>query len=216
MRSLHDALSKGLETLMLALATIVLIAGLRGTELLSAAADEGCGPVVPGSLNENAEFTPYESMRSRLPDYELPRATGIPGFAKIRDQVIGGLPRQSDVVTDEGTVVTYFAKDFPPGIRLSEFIVSGGIQLHQLPSTTEVDESGRSVSFTERLTRQVGARGLRVQVGPYNGLLTWADPDVLGTRPHHLYWSTEDADYTLIADVSAEELLALGRDLICN
>lgn len=165
---------------------------------------------------ENSEFTPYELMRGRLPDYELPRTTGIPAVARIRDPIVGGLARQADIVTAPGFVSTYFAESFPPGIRLSEFVASGGIQLDQQPSMTEIDESGNSVTYTQRLAVQVGARGLLVQLGPYEGLLTWADPDVRGTRPHHLYWSTEDNDFALIADRTAEELLSLGRELVCD
>ncbi|MBA2338070.1 MAG: hypothetical protein H0V96_10005 [Acidimicrobiia bacterium] len=46
-------------------------------------------------------------------------------------------------------------------------------------------------------------------------MVVWADPDPTGTRTHNLYWSDGAFNYALIAERSAEEILTLGRSLVC-
>lgn len=55
-----------------------------------------------------------------------------------------------------------------------------------------------------------------ISVGPHAGMLTWGDPDANGTRLHCLSWSDGLFNYRLMANQPAEDLLTLGRSLVCT
>jgi len=93
---------------------------------------------------------------------------------------------------------------------VSNFFAAGGIQLDADP----IDPAAGS--FTPGLAARLGERAVAVEVGTYGGVLVWADPLVNGVRTHNLYWSDDAYNYSLIADVSAEKLVALGRSLVCG
>lgn len=193
-----------------AVAVILAIAG-RGEAATAVVVSPDCAAVAEGSFTERQQFTPYELRRSRLPDFQVPRTKGLPAFAAFHVPDLAGLPRQADAFTDVGALVSYFAEDLPADTTLSEFVAKGGIQLSQQPSMTEGD-----VTFTERLIVQLGDRAVAVKVGTYPGATTWADPDVLGNRPHHVYWSTPEYDFALIGNRSAAQLVSVARQLACD
>ena len=69
--------------------------------------------------------------------------------------------------------------------------------------------------FAAYLLTTLGDRATPVYVGEHKGAMVWADPDSHGIRTHNLYWSDGTSNYAVIADLSAEATLNLGRVLVC-
>lgn len=126
--------------------------------------------------------------------------------SKKRD---GWTKRQLDLVNESGAVYSYFLNQPIEGLRVSEFITAGGVQVHK-------ESMSEQTSFAEYLLKTLGDRAIPVEVGPYQGALIWADPDATGTRTHNLYWSDGKDNYALIVDRGAAETLNLGRSLVCG
>ncbi|MGI8822088.1 MAG: hypothetical protein ACR2JP_02075 [Acidimicrobiia bacterium] len=124
---------------------------------------------------------------------------------------VDGLPLWwvDTATTDDGLSQGTYYLDAPVGPLLgSEFVDAGGIQL----SKESVWDERYTIAY--RLTMRAD-RGVAVEVGSHEGMVVWADPDRTGTRTHNLYWSDGAFNYALIAERSAEEILALGRSLVC-
>jgi len=124
---------------------------------------------------------------------------------------VDGLPLWwvDTVTTDVGlSQGTYYLDAQVGPLLVSEFVDAGGVQL----SKESVFDEGYTIAV--RLTR-LGDRGVPVEVGSHEGMVVWADPDRTGTRTHSLFWSDGAFNYGLNADRSAEEILALGRSLVC-
>ncbi len=177
---------------------------------VSAGSQPGCDPS-SDLIAESDQFTPYELQRSAF-DAELP--AGETAAVSAADTLSTGaaeqLPtRQLDVVTDGGAVYSYYLGQPVGGMRVSEFIKAGGIQIHREPMFEKA-------SFAEHLLANLGERATSVAVGPYKGAMTWADPDMAGNRTHNLYWSDGEFNYAVILDAPAHETLNLGRSLVCG
>lgn len=113
------------------------------------------------------------------------------------------------------SIVLYYHEKPIAGMYSTDFNATGGIQLEQHAAA---EGSG---DFVESRSQQLNELGLDhrvvyVEVGPYDGMLTWGDPDLAGTRLHNLSWSDGEYDYTLLADMPAEDILTLGRSLVCE
>lgn len=190
--------------------SVVLI--VVGAQRLMAAAPDSCGQPTEGTIIESKEFTPYESRLSHLP--ELPIFTGaqepapLPATARIGTRPITGLSRQLTIASANGSIYSYFLDRSLGKMSPDEFLAAGGIQLEQDPVTQ--DEMFAADIFVE-----LGNRATAVRVGPFDGALVWADPLKDGTRSHNLYWSDGTYNYAVIANRSAEELLGIGRGLVC-
>ncbi len=204
---MHDTLSR--RWLL-----IVVAVGLAGVAwgYTSARANDGCGPVA-GPIIQSKDFTPRELRRGWI-DPPLNREgdslANLDEFDGVTE--IAGLPLWwvDRALTDDYLSEGAYYLDAPVGSMLvSEFVDAGGVQFSK---ESVFDESN---SIAARLTR-AGDRGIAVDVGSHDGMLVWADPDQSGTRTHNLYWSDGAFDYALIADRGAEEILALGRTLVCS
>lgn len=173
----------------------------------------GCGPVTE-PIMESEKFTPYEQMRSHLPDGPLNPNGDMPveapaGVPQISD--LGGLPLQMvDSAVDAPSAVYYFWDEPVVDVLYSEFTAGGGIQL-----AAEGGEELVSMSRMPAEQSQPPGRRVPVEVGPYIGLLTWGDPDANGLRPHHLLWWDGASNWTLLADRGPEDMVEMGRSLVC-
>lgn len=192
-------------------ATLVTLMAVAAMAAASAASQPGCEPVT-SPVTESQQFTPAELQRSRMFDPRLP--AGQPGAESAVVAMAGKsstlLPtHQFDLINESGEVYSYYLDQPIEGLRVSEFIKAGGVQVHREPMT-------EPTSFASFLIETLGDRATPVEVGPHQGALIWADPDVSGTRTHNLYWSDGKDNYALIVDLSANETLNLGRALVCG
>ncbi|MCW2764224.1 MAG: hypothetical protein JWO11_183 [Nocardioides sp.] len=97
----------------------------------------------------------------------------------------------------------------PNGTLAANFLRQGGLQLSTYPN-----EAGETLASA--LVDQLGDRAVRVQVGSFEGAITWGDPDADGLRPHYLSWTDDsNQNYVLTGLMSAEKLLAIGRGTVC-
>jgi hypothetical protein len=167
---------------------------------------------VDGPIVEGRQFTPYEARLSHLP--ELPinpsgqELGAVPPDARVGS--MDGLDLRWASVSGYGAVYQYFLDtDLGPTLTVPEFIAAAGIELDRDPM---IDGE----SFASTLLSTLGDRALRVELGNHEAALVWADPESNGIRTHHLYWSDDAYNYSLIADRSPERLVTLGRELVCN
>lgn len=194
------------------LAAIAVLAIASGASRLTATTAASCNQLSEGAIGESQEFTPYELMRTK-PFDGLINPTGaesapVPAKAKLAVSTIDGLERQFTVVGTNGAVYSYFL-DRPLGAATrSDFLAEGGVQVDQEPLTPDGP-------FAMYLLATLGDRAVPVKVGPFDGALTWADPDVKGNRSHNLYWSDGEYNYSLISNRSAAAVVNLGRTLVC-
>jgi hypothetical protein len=188
---------------------IAVVVALSARSILLAGSADGCGPVAEGTIVESDEFTPYGArFGSIATDRGLSDTTGAPpAQANFKTLELGGMARRATIVSGDG-VFGYFFDESIDHLTMREFARLGGIELGQTPITG-------AGSFHEYLRSMAGDRAVAVKIGPYKGTLTWADPDVNGTRTHNLYWSDEVNNYSLITDQSAARVLNLARSLVC-
>jgi hypothetical protein len=171
--------------------------------------------MVDGTIAESQSFTPYGLRRgSQLQNgYLLQGANESGSFVPSRDVVgrseIGGQARRHTVDAGEA-VYAYFLNQSMTELTRSDFMRLGGIEFHQEP----VDST--TGSFAAMLLASLGERAVPVQVGSFQGALTWADPDVGGIRTHNIYWSDGLHNFALIANRSGADVVTLARDLACS
>jgi hypothetical protein len=194
---------------------LILLSVVAGTmavfvPLAMGSSSPGCEPVVNAPI-ESDQFTPYEVRRSKLPEPILnPEGEPLPAGLDAPTSIEGLALRWQDGSNPDGSPVALYFSDGPlVGTPLSTFFKSGGVQL-----TEEPVDGG--VIFAETLKEEVGERATPVQIGPYAGVMTWADPDSHGIRTHNLYWSDGTTNFSLIALRPALDLLTAGRSLVCD
>jgi hypothetical protein len=173
-----------------------------------------CSPLEPGSIVESADFTPWEERLTHSPPRPMSVAGRVPnldaGDAAVPFGTIDGMPLQDVSRNGFGGVYQFFwDRPIAGGITLSAFTAGGGIRYTRLATNARVD-------LIEEAARELGPRATRVDVGPHRGLLTWADPDENGLRPHHLQWSDGRYVHMLVANRPPEYIVNLGRGLACG
>lgn len=122
---------------------------------------------------------------------------------------VHGKPRRWAAANGDSAYQYFLDSEMPSDMTLSEFFSAGGIQLDRDPA-----EPGEA--FVAETLKDLGQRAVAVQIGDYTAALVWADPEVSNTRLHHLYWSDGKVNYGLYADVSAEQMVNLGREFVCR
>jgi len=195
-----------------AIGTLVLpLSACGSTAAPDPAVSANCGPY-QGSITESAEYTPYDSQRSRLPDEPMnpngDRATTVP-TAAARSR-IDGRALQWATVDQSGAAYQYFsAAPIGPKTTLTGFQASGGIALEATPVTNGVG--------VKDVTEQVGSlRAVPIDVGAYPGVVIWADPhDASGRRMHHVYWEAGGYLFGLILDAPPEQAVTVAREVAC-
>ncbi len=108
----------------------------------------------------------------------------------------------------EGGLVEYYGPDSVVGISISDFVRSGGVQASKGPIV-------KGQEFAEVLGSMFPERVTRVEVGPYKGVMTHADPDMNGIRTHNLYWNNGESEFSIIWDRPAAQVVNLGRSIAC-
>lgn len=183
----------------------VIAIGLASAGLVSSSSSIAGCQVLVEPLTESGSFTPYEMQRSHLPEvYVNPEGEAIDGDEADLD----GLPLRW--IETSGDVTSRYYDAEPIVDRpLSSFFADGGVLLAAQPVTDDM-------VFGDDVPEEIGDRGTEVMVGEHPALLTWADPDRLGTRTHNLYWSDGVTNYSLIADRRSNELVNLARGLACS
>lgn len=187
----------------------ILAASVAAT-VVSAQNSSECSPF-EGSIKESEAFTPVEGRMTQPRD---PVITSYGSSDPAMDpqasvDAIHGKPRRW-AAANGGSAYQYFLdSEVTSDMTLSEFFSAGGIQLDQDPA-----EPGEA--FAAETLKNLGERAVAVQIGDYDAALVWADPEVSNTRLHHLYWSDGKVNYGLYADVSAEQMVNLGREFVCR
>lgn len=186
-------------------ATTILVAA--GTVLIAAAqVPEGCDPGV-GPITESNRFTAYDARRTHLDDSPVMSV----GSAASSEARMDGLPIRWEAGDGVNSSYQYFlGGQMDQGLTVSGFRGAGGIQLDR-DAVTDGDPY-----TADDVIAQVGDRAVKVQIGEYEGALVWADPDGLGARPHHLYWSDGAYNYALIAVRGPQRMVQLGREYVCG
>lgn len=185
-------------------ATIVLVAA--GSVMVARAqAPEGCDSAVP-PIAESSKFTPYSGRLSHLPDEPL--TTGGQAVTSS-DRRMDDLALRWTAGGERSSYQYFFEREFDPKLTAPEFLGARGIQLDR--------ESVDGDPYTAAdVIGQVGERAVAVQIGDYEGALVWADPESDGVRPHHVYWSDGNYNYTLIAVREPQRMVQLARELACG
>jgi hypothetical protein len=172
--------------------------------------ERGCSEVAPGDIFESTNYTPASQQR-RPPGGPINPTGAQSGPALVRGTLpttIDGLPLQWFSHSAAGTFAYYWDLPIEPTTTVDTFGGSRGVEFQVVP------RDGGS-SFASMLLAEFGDRATPVEVGPFDGALTWHDPDVNGLRRHGLYWSDGQVHYSLIADRPAEEIVNLGRHFAC-
>lgn len=179
---------------------------------LTAAEAPECSQIARDAISESSEFTPFEARLSFLPEVPINpsgKASLDAGDAAVPANALDNLSLQL-VVGDESTLVGQYFLDrsIEPQMTTSSFLDAGGIQFARglMPNQD---------SFASYLIATAGKRAVPIQIGKYQAALVWADPDINGVRSHNLYWADGAYEYQLIAVRPPEDLVNLGRSLVC-
>jgi len=194
---------------IVAVCSAVAVAGLT-FGAINASTVEGCQPVGVSSITESGEFTPYGERYSQIPDRPInPRglaSASIPGEAPL---TLDGLP-VSWVARAPGFTETLYLGD-AIGVSMThpEFYAAGGLAVFSNQADSQAG------SHVEALKAQLGRRVTVVRIGQLDAALTWADPLANGARPHQLSWWSDGVIYNLVGIRTAEQIVALGRGMVC-
>jgi hypothetical protein len=189
---------------------VVLLIGALGTVSVVVADRAGCSGVAAASIAETSKFTPYGNRLTTLSDVAIggqSDSAAVPARTTYAASSIDGLARQYTIDASNGSVYSYFLDADTANMMHSDFVKLGGLELQQ-------DASDQS--FATYLLKELGERAVGVEVGSFDGALTWADPDENGIRTHNLYWFDGIYNYALIGDRSATDIVNLGRHLVCG
>jgi hypothetical protein len=193
----------------------LLLGGLVVGVMAVGGASADCASLSPGAIKESADFTPAEVQRGGR---EHSITSGQQGADLIPQgvdapQALGGRALQFISNGADGSVYLYYLDaELNSGMTASGFLSAGGIAYLLEPR----DPRGGDGSFAESLLASVPERAVRVRVGSHDGALTWADPTKAGVRSHNLYWADDDTNFSLIAVRGPEELVNMGRALVCG
>lgn len=176
------------------------------------AGPSGCASLPSGSIQEITDFTPAQQMRTggvQLPlaDFGLP-TTANSADHLIRDGELDGLPLQLALTNGDALYRYFLDGPIPKTMTPEQFWAAGGVQFERDPAQSD--------DFAAFLLEELGERALPVEIGPYRGALTWADPTPSGVRTHNLYWSDAESSYALIAVRSPEAMVNLARGIVCR
>lgn len=188
------------------IATMTILVAGTGVLVSSAQPAEGCGRT-EGQIVESTHFTPHEARLSHLPDFPL---TTVGQSATSSDRRMDGLPLRWSAGDGSRSIYEYFLREeIDRELTVPAFRAAGGVEFNK-----DVVE-GSPYTSADVIT-EVGERAVEVQIGDYKGALVWADPESNGARPHHLYWSDEAYNYTLIAVRSPQRMVDLAREFVCG
>lgn len=169
----------------------------------------GCGP--PDPISEPTEFVPYDGRKGSGPPQLEVTAEPVTEELLSRHPFVATLDSlpAAGVVTwpNNGQVSVIYAEDLP-GMDPSPAVHDGGLVLEILPIPGATWDAERQASLIPR-----GATV--VDIGPYEGVINWADETEYGTRPHYLQWGRGSVTWRLIGVRPAEELVTLARSLEC-
>jgi len=188
----------------LTLIGLVTATGLVMGTLSAGGADgsDGCD-LFTGSITESEQFTPAEAMRTQPRDGVLdPNSEGGVG-------VLLSLDSMPIRWMNQDASALFFFDEPVAGIKLFDLYARGGLLL-----TREPIRDG--VVFADTLKSEIGDRAVEITVGASIGAMTWADPNLRGTRTHNIYWADGVNNYSLIGVRAPEEMVNLARGLACG
>lgn len=196
-------------TLVLGWVVIVIIAVI-GVRVMGAGA-VSCAALPEGSIIESQKFAPAEGI-PRPPEVPINPSGGsgtdVSPDRWIPNNTLDGLPLYLVRQGTPGEVVRwFFDRPIDSDLTLSGFLADGGIVFSRSP-TTGATAAGLAASL--------GDRAVPVDIGEYEGVLTWGDPLANGVRPHQLWWSDAEYSHYLLADRSAVTITNLARSMVCG
>lgn len=199
---------------MTLLVTGILLAGC-GTEdggssqaATPAESKPGCAPVTERIVMDQ-EFTPYANQRGgKFPEVplELRAPADLPNGAP--DELEGGRRAVATVGFDSGTSVYYSNSKLAPSVTRPLALARGVLILDSFPPG--------QISLPEDMRMSFPGRVVDVEVGEFDAVISWDDPNSRGTRAHRVTWNDRSSDFVLIGDLPAAELLTVARGMVCN
>lgn len=173
-----------------------------------------CLPAAEGTIVESTTFTPLEDRRGGPRDGPINRlgepAADVPLQPWVPTGALDGLPLQFAKGYADGSFALFFsARPIDTEVTLPQLWAAGGISFARWPGSEETALSSELLDF-------LGERAVLVEVGPYRGLLTWADPVGTGVRPHYLTWTDGTYTYRVVADRTAAATVTLVRGMVCS
>jgi hypothetical protein len=172
-------------------------------------AHAGCSTAT-GPVTESTDFVAWDERTSHPPSVTVP-------FGAVRASVVRDWPFQPEL---DGAPAR--------GMRRANGYLTVVYAPAPLPdgATSPVPEHGLSLStrrvppgsgdWADSLERVFGERVTRVQLGPVEGTLNWADPDRHGLRAHWVSWEQDGRHFDLVSVRDPAELVVLARSLVCG
>lgn len=184
-----------------------------GSGAVEPPAGQGCESAT--SIEMPSAFTAYEDMRSHGIESPLPPRASPAVDVSVLPQlpgtdeplrVMAGKEPLATFIFRESTMVLYGSTRLTETTTFQQFIRDGGV------SFTATTNHGGPLAAQPPNS---GPRGVEVAIAERQGVLIWADPISTGTRPHHLYWSSSNQDFRLVADMKPETIVNIARALTC-
>ena len=177
----------------------------------------GCGVLTAGTLVESRAFVPGDEqrgpMKQELPLNQSGVGPKLPDSPGLAPGSIDGKPLTFVISRVDRIKLYYLPEPIGPSMTTAEFFAAGGIRFEHEPRLTE----SQFTTFAEDLIETSAGRALAVEVGPYQGALVYADPTPdSDQRTHNLYWSDGKEEFALIAVMGPEQLVNIGRGLVCG
>lgn len=196
------------------LGAVVFLASMGLASQLAAGPIAGCGVAVEGDITESSAFTPTEARLSQSNERLIEPDAAAP-IVSLSIQIIPPASLNRLQLTKEwqgpdGELVQIYTKgSLTKAATLPTLLADGAVYAERY-------SRGQGESFAETIRTMFPGRVAVIEIGPYSGSLVWADPKPDGLRPHHLRWADEHYDYRLIADMSAADIVNLGRSIVCS
>jgi hypothetical protein len=182
------------------------VADTDGTSI----AVEGCSEKVE-PIHENPSFTPYDQRLSHNPFADDLAVQPIEVAPAGLPNTLDGLPVVAAFEADHRAGSTTAYGKVAPENGQSAFLRSGGLLVY-----LSAGVAGESIAHDLAGDPVLADRVVLTTVGEYDAVLTWADPDEQGLRPHHVLWTEPSGEQVDLVGVRApEELVAIARDLVC-
>jgi hypothetical protein len=193
-------------------AWLVIVLGLNTQHLIGGVAPS-CLTLAEGDIVESQTFTPYGLRFTQLPERPInPTGQAAPQPApdgQAGTNTLDGMPLQLALSGGGGLSQYFWDQPLGPDITPAAFSAAGGLTLARGPSLY-----GRALA--SELARELGDRAVLVDLGSFEGALTWGDPEANRVRLHYLSWSDGTYAYQLVADRSAAQIVNLARGMVCG
>lgn len=211
-RVLMRVLGPGLGAIAFAVVAVglYLAANVRGPGA-STSAIAGCESADAQAFVESREFTPFEDQITHVPDFPInPDGAPIAAAAGSGPTMLDGMSLAwAGAARGANAEAFYFDGVIGSKMTRPQFYAAGGISVLTSPYDPLAGD------YVANLQMELGDRVVLVEVGAFDGALTWWDPLSNGVRPHQLSWVSDGLVHSLIGERAPEALVNLARGTVC-